>query len=96
MVSRIQLRLADAALAEGNLDRADEAATEALAQMATLRGTSTRADMLPSDHEHSFYSTAAQIALRRGDFARAFGYVERRRLRSALRKRRRGRRGSPA
>jgi tetratricopeptide (TPR) repeat protein len=82
VVSGVQLRVADAALATGDLDRADSAATRAIAQIAPMRGSSSADGALPADYELPLYAKAAQIALRRGDFSRAFEYVERRRLRT--------------
>jgi tetratricopeptide (TPR) repeat protein len=87
VMSRIQLRLADAALARGYLNRADEAASEAIAQIETSRFSSLPDTAGPSDHELPVYAKAAQIALRRGDPTRAFAYMERRRLRTLFDKR---------
>jgi tetratricopeptide (TPR) repeat protein len=79
VVSRAHLQLADAALANGRLDRADEAATRAIAELSLVRGS--QVEGTPSEHELPLYAKAAQIAMRRGDLARAFDFTERRRLR---------------
>jgi tetratricopeptide (TPR) repeat protein len=81
-MSQLQLRLADAALANGQLERADNAATSGIAVLEAMRRSAGKDASAPSVHELPLYSKAAQIALHRGDFARAFFYTENRRLKT--------------
>jgi tetratricopeptide (TPR) repeat protein len=80
-VSRLQLRLAESSLALGDLTRADAAASQGMAILEELRGRADSDAASLSDHERPLYARAAQVAIRRGDLARAFAYTERARLR---------------
>ena len=79
--SQLQLRLANAALAAGDLARADTAASAAVTAFEALRASDLTSSAL-SDHERPLYTKAAQVALRHGDLPRAFDFMERRRLRA--------------
>jgi tetratricopeptide (TPR) repeat protein len=81
-VSRLQLRLAESSLAVGDLNRADAATSQGLATLEDLRASADEDANTVSNHERPLYAKAVQVAIRRGDLARAFGYTERARLRS--------------
>lgn len=78
-ISQSQLRVAEASLANGDLERADAAVSRAVSAFEALRA-SAPASGGSSDFELPLYVKAAQIALRRGDLSRAFAFTERRRL----------------
>lgn len=79
-LSRLLLRVSDAALAAGQLDRADAAAARGVRALEALRASSPEGG-IASDYDLPLYARAAEVAMRRGDLARAFEYTERRRLR---------------
>ncbi len=81
-ISRLQLRLAESSLAVGDLNRADAAASQGVATLEELRVRTESDTTGVSDLERPLYAKAAQVAIRRGDLARAFDYTERARLRA--------------
>jgi hypothetical protein len=81
-ISRLQLRVAESSLAVGDLDGADVAVSQGVATLEAVRAQATSDTDDVSDYERPLYTTAAQIAIRRGDVARAFAFTERARLRS--------------
>jgi tetratricopeptide (TPR) repeat protein len=79
-LSRLHGRVAEAAVASGHLEAADSAISKAIASMTVLRNSRVTRDAGASAHELSLFATAARIAARRGDLARAFAHAERGRV----------------
>jgi tetratricopeptide (TPR) repeat protein len=81
--ARAQLQLAEIVLAQGDMDRAERALREGLAALDTLHSSpSAEFAIRASDPVWGLYSTAAQIALRRGNLSSAFAYTEMGRIRT--------------
>lgn len=79
--SALQIRLAEAAVANGLSDRADRAAADAVTAIDTFRASAADdVGLGASSQATSVYARATEIALLRGDVPRAFDYSERRRI----------------
>lgn len=79
---RVYLRVAAAALAAGLPDEASSSIDRAVASLQAYRKeTPATSQTRASDYDLTLYAKAIEIALRRGDVARAFEYSERRRAR---------------
>jgi tetratricopeptide (TPR) repeat protein len=81
--ARALLQLADALMQAGELERAAQATTEGFAALNAYRAMPlAEFSIRASDPVWALFTKATQIALRRGDLARAFAYADEGRLKT--------------
>ena len=86
--ARLHLQLARAALAEGGLDKAEQAVSRGIEALESVwLQPSAEFAVRASDPVWALYDTAAQVALKRGDVPKAFVYSERGRVRTSQERR---------
>jgi CHAT domain-containing protein/outer membrane protein assembly factor BamD (BamD/ComL family) len=83
-LAQLNLRLAKAAIASGRLAEAEAALTSGIGEFDVERGSLVSDDRISTlDESWQLFDTAVHLAIRRGDYARAFEMAERARLRTA-------------